>query len=326
MRYLKLYLVLAIIVCTNVLLANNLAQPDLMKEIKAKNVKGVTVSSKKITGKTSGKVSEKAKAKGNDAKSAAKDNTSKSAAKNETKENSSKTMYVGVYSYLNVRSEPWGEIIGSLYNNDKVNVVKTEGDWYYIDSPMVGYVHSSYVFDATDKRYSHDVDEPATSDGSSSNQNVASNGSGNNTAVVTPAASGSSQQAIVDKANEFLETYSYSGSYPYRPETGGGVNGCAQVVSECLAQAGVNIPTILNTDVLMDYLKDEGWVEVDVPPYEAGDVIGWTIGGEENAHVGILIESGGNSACVMHNSSSRLHPSTMPADYYDVYKVVRKRG
>lgn len=315
MKCLKNCFALAMVLCTSYLLADNeytFKVPDLFGTLK-KHDSYKIVGSGTYSGSSFIKLDEVKKI----------DNTKNEKKSNqETSPNVSAdiTMYVNVSSFLNVRIEPWGEVIGTLHNNDKVNVVRTietndtEGKWCYIDSPMCGYVSINFLKGA-----------------SGAEANIAE-ATGNETAVqpgeqvVTPASSGSFQQAIVDKANEFLETYSYSESYPYRPETDGGSNGCAQVVSECLAQAGINIPTILNTDDLLDYLTANGWAEVDVPPYEAGDVIGWNIGGVENAHVGVLIESGGNSACVMHNSSSRLHPSTMPADYYDVYKVVRKRS
>lgn len=47
---------------------------------------------------------------------------------------------------LNVRSGPWGNIIGSLYNGNKVEILGSSGDWYKISyGGGIAYVHSDYV-------------------------------------------------------------------------------------------------------------------------------------------------------------------------------------
>ncbi|HNX75781.1 MAG TPA: SH3 domain-containing protein [Candidatus Rifleibacterium sp.] len=47
---------------------------------------------------------------------------------------------------LNVRTGPWGEIIGSLYDGNKVEIIGSDGDWYKINyGSGVAYVHSDYV-------------------------------------------------------------------------------------------------------------------------------------------------------------------------------------
>ncbi|GAB4271751.1 MAG: hypothetical protein Kow0029_09670 [Candidatus Rifleibacteriota bacterium] len=54
--------------------------------------------------------------------------------------------YVRVNTRLNVRTAPWGKIIGKLYDGDKVKILGREGDWlkiYY--NGGTAYVHSHYV-------------------------------------------------------------------------------------------------------------------------------------------------------------------------------------
>ncbi len=47
---------------------------------------------------------------------------------------------------LNVRSGPWGKIIGSLYEGDALEVIGREGVWYKINyKGKVAYVHANYV-------------------------------------------------------------------------------------------------------------------------------------------------------------------------------------
>lgn len=57
---------------------------------------------------------------------------------------------VKVNSYLNVRDDVNGNIIGKVFNNEKVTIVWTETDWYYIEyntsnGKKRGYVDAKYV-------------------------------------------------------------------------------------------------------------------------------------------------------------------------------------
>ncbi|HNV70134.1 MAG TPA: SH3 domain-containing protein [Candidatus Ozemobacteraceae bacterium] len=53
---------------------------------------------------------------------------------------------VHVRTRLNVRTSPWGPIIGKLYNDSQVRIIGREGDWFKIDyNGQVAYVHSAYV-------------------------------------------------------------------------------------------------------------------------------------------------------------------------------------
>lgn len=54
--------------------------------------------------------------------------------------------FVRVNTRLNVRTGPWGKIIGKLYDGDKLKVISREGDWLKIHyNGGVAYVHSHYV-------------------------------------------------------------------------------------------------------------------------------------------------------------------------------------
>ncbi len=60
-----------------------------------------------------------------------------------------RTGTVVVSPSLNVRTGPWGEIIGSLYNGNKVEILGSSGDWYQISfGGRTAYVHSDYVVDS----------------------------------------------------------------------------------------------------------------------------------------------------------------------------------
>ncbi len=66
----------------------------------------------------------------------------------QTSSSSSETMTgtVAVNPSLNIRNGPWGRIIGSLHDGDKVAIVGTSGDWYKIKvGSGYGYVHANYV-------------------------------------------------------------------------------------------------------------------------------------------------------------------------------------
>ncbi|EKD84100.1 MAG: hypothetical protein ACD_39C00246G0001, partial [uncultured bacterium] len=56
------------------------------------------------------------------------------------------TAYVRVSTSLNIRKGPWGEIVGGFNNNDQVNIIGREGDWYKIShNGETRYIHSRYV-------------------------------------------------------------------------------------------------------------------------------------------------------------------------------------
>jgi hypothetical protein len=53
---------------------------------------------------------------------------------------------IDVDTYLNIRTGPWGKIIGSLRTSDKVKIISKEGDWFKIlNGGEVAFVHSYYV-------------------------------------------------------------------------------------------------------------------------------------------------------------------------------------
>jgi len=49
-------------------------------------------------------------------------------------------------SYLNVRTAPWGDIIGRLKHGQKINIIAREGDWYKIKyNGRDAYIHHKYA-------------------------------------------------------------------------------------------------------------------------------------------------------------------------------------
>ncbi len=53
---------------------------------------------------------------------------------------------VEVDTYLNIRTGPWGKIIGGLNNGAKVKIISKEGDWFKIlNGTEISYIHSYYV-------------------------------------------------------------------------------------------------------------------------------------------------------------------------------------
>ncbi len=54
--------------------------------------------------------------------------------------------FVNVNTRLNVRTSPWGKIIGKLYDGDKIRIIAREGDWLKIHyNGGHAYVHSDYI-------------------------------------------------------------------------------------------------------------------------------------------------------------------------------------
>ena len=209
---------------------------------------------------------------------------------------SSSTGYVRVNTSLNVRTEPWGPIIGGLGNGTEVNIIGKEGSWYKISlKGQTRYVHSRYI---------------SSSPGSTSAPST--------TSSAASTATGSVQRRIVDASNELVRRYSARGSFPYAPATQGGVLGCAQVVNQALQNAGLDVPMDLSVNGTDRNLKNRGWRQTSVPPYMAGDVIIWN-----PSHIGIIMENG-NSVQAMSNSSSRRSPRTHRHDYMQIRHVLRR--
>ena len=53
---------------------------------------------------------------------------------------------VQVRTTLNVRSSPWGKVVGRLHGGEKIQIIGRNGDWYKISyHGKTAYVHSTYV-------------------------------------------------------------------------------------------------------------------------------------------------------------------------------------
>lgn len=221
------------------------------------------------------------------------------------------TAYVSVSTSLNIRTGPWGKIIGWFHNNDKVNIIGRQGDWYKIShNGKTAFIHSRYV--------------------SAKKNGGGSSSAGDSSALAAVPGSGNMQQKLVNAARNLVTKYSTSGSFPYHPLTKNGSLGCAQVVTTALMNAGVNTGQQLGVRATIPKLKALGWKEVRVPPYRSGDVITWATYdssgdgvNDSDSHIGIIMESG-NSVQAMSNSSSRKRPSIHSATYMPVSRVLRK--
>lgn len=87
---------------------------------------------------------------------------------------------VRVGTSLNVRTSPWGNVIGSLHDGNKVKITGKSGDWYKIDyNGQTAYVHANYVDTAEKRAGTTPVEQPAAPAGNSTPppaNNVASGG------------------------------------------------------------------------------------------------------------------------------------------------------
>lgn len=69
---------------------------------------------------------------------------------------------VRVGTSLNIRSGPWGTIIGSLRDNDRVEITGESGDWYKINhNGQTAYVHKNYIETAERRAGQTPVTPPA---------------------------------------------------------------------------------------------------------------------------------------------------------------------
>lgn len=222
---------------------------------------------------------------------------------------SEKTGTVRVRTSLNVRTSPWGSIIGSLHNGDTVRIISRHGDWYKIShNGATAYVHSNYVEVGGN-----------SSGGSPGGNDNASNGGNTSDPGPAPNGGGSLQQRIVAAARNLVGVR----NFPYAPGTQGGRLGCAQVVTTALKNAGAVNRVDLGVANSVSMLRGQGWREVHPPPWAAGDVVTWNTTGRPDSHIGIIMESG-NSVQAMSNSSSQRMPRMHSATYCPVTRVLRK--
>lgn len=232
---------------------------------------------------------------------------------------------VEVNSSLNIRSGPWGAIIGGLTNGEKVKIIGKEDPWYKISyGGGTAYVHQNYVSTAKQPAGQVPVVYPADYAGAIIDGTRAGGGSTPGSSSAPPA--GDLQTRIVSAAQALVGMR----NFPYDPLTNGGRLGCAQVVSTALKNAGVMSKIVLNVHGVMNDLLGKGWQYAQVPPYRAGDIVTWktydaTGDGvmDDDSHIGIAVESG-NNVQVMNNSSSQLMPRLCPANAMTLSHVLRK--
>ena len=234
------------------------------------------------------------------------------------------TAYVGVYSYLNLRDGVWGNIIGSMYNNDQVTITGRDGDWYKVStSKGDGYLHARYVFKSPDMRYEgNEVYESDNPNGYSSSPSGSSD-TVKASDVIINVSGDSVQGKVVNAAKQIHDKYQGYKAFPYDPLTQGGNLGCAQVATTVLKAAGVLSSTCLNCTGTIKMLEAVGWSSVTWPPYQAGDVVFWETYQPGPSHVGIVMNSG-NSAQAMNNSSSKRMPQYSNIESMKICKIMRK--
>ncbi|MFZ5952670.1 MAG: SH3 domain-containing protein [Candidatus Rifleibacteriota bacterium] len=89
------------------------------------------------------------------------------------KEQKEQVGYVNVNTRLNVRTGPWGKIIGKLYDGEKLKIIGREGDWLKIRyNGGVAYVHSHYVEMGEERVARPDPEEGGSNPGSGPVGNV----------------------------------------------------------------------------------------------------------------------------------------------------------
>lgn len=234
---------------------------------------------------------------------------------------------VEVNSSLNIRSGPWGSVVGGLTNGEKVEIIGKEDPWYKISyGGGTAYVHQNYVSTAKQPAGQVPVVYPADYAGPIIDGTRAGGGSSSDSSSGSAPPTGDLQTRIVNAAQALVGMR----NFPYDPLTEGGVLGCAQVVSTALKNAGVMSKIVLNCSGVMNDLKSKGWQYVQVPPYRAGDVVTWktydaTGDGvmDDDSHIGIAVESG-NNVQVMNNSSSQKMPRLCAANAMTLSHVLRK--
>ncbi|MBF0502020.1 MAG: SH3 domain-containing protein [Candidatus Riflebacteria bacterium] len=202
---------------------------------------------------------------------------------------------------LNVRKSPWGPIETTLSHGSTVQITGKVGDWYRINyNGQERYVQANYI----------DQQKPgSTTPGSSDG---------------VPAAS--LQAGIAAEARKLI------GSTRFRTaDVSYGNLACAKVVSTALVNAGAIPQVELNVRTLVSDLHAKGWQDVQVPPYQEGDVITWMTydynhDGQKDpdTHVGIIVKEG-NSFMAMNNSSRLRTPRlSEPTSIGPVSRVMRK--
>lgn len=230
---------------------------------------------------------------------------------------------VEVIGSLNIRTGPWGSIIGGFTSGASVKIIGTNGPWYKIEyQGGTAYIHQNYVSTANKPAGQVPVVYPADYTGPIVDGTQEGGGTSGTTTVV----SGDLQTRVVQAAKALVGMR----NFPYDPLTQGGSLGCAQVVSTALKNAGVLSRISLGVTVVMSDLKALGWTYAQVPPYCAGDVVTWKTydadgdgAMDDDSHIGIAVESG-NNVQVMNNSSSQKMPRLCAANAMTISHVLRK--
>lgn len=95
---------------------------------------------------------------------------------------------------LNVRTGPWGKIVGKLKDGAKVDIVGKQGDWYKIEfGGKTAFVHSDYIKKGKKKAPASSGGSSSSGGGQASGNNGSSGGSAGSNAKYAEGAPGSKQ-------------------------------------------------------------------------------------------------------------------------------------
>ena len=68
--------------------------------------------------------------------------------------------YVGVNTYLSLRVEPFGKVSEQLYNNEEVEIINRDGDWYEVKTGKgTGWVYGKCIYDSPNSNPSSPTSE-----------------------------------------------------------------------------------------------------------------------------------------------------------------------
>lgn len=167
----------------------------------------------------------------------------------ETEKTLSKRGVVRVDTSLNVRTGPWGDVIGSLHDGDAVEIVGKAGNWYKIKlNGRICYVYAQYVKIQDDSSSSNNSSSNSSNSNSSS-PNPPTTGSGgedwlksfNKEATVSDAAYTDSKSMSQQQIQAFLEkkgsalAKKVDGQYP------------SEIIYNCAQKYGISPKVILAT-------------------------------------------------------------------------------
>lgn len=162
------------------------------------------------------------------------------------------------WAYLNVRSSPYGKIIGKAYAGDKMQVVGRQGDWLKVKrGGSTAWVHSDYM---------------VRSSGKSGSSSSGSSPKAGKDPGKTPPKPGRKPDPKRNLATYYSNNYSQvrDAARRFWPHS----YGCAAFASTALKMAGYPVKQVLLTNDVEKQLKGMGWQAVThMNQLKPGDVV-----------------------------------------------------